>query len=868
MNVLPTSVTRMAATIHRGMLCLNTTILATIALFAIIWGVALSIYEHDRRQLEDDSAYQLMNLARNFEHDTNELISRYDHLARHIQALASHDALNFETVVGSVYDVDRDGVHIEIADAAGNIVASTSSQANNSFNISDGESFQAQRRSQGDALYISTPVFSRLAHQTVLYLTRAFRKQTGEFDGVILISLPITTITKRYHEPVLGKGGGVALIGSDGVFRAGTGGFFERVGQQYREPVVIGSEPVALPLTRSTAGVVEKQIFGGAPRQVVSRSLVEHPLRIMVAKTNDADDVPLRDRYSKYFMVILLLSILELIAGIALAQLQKRASISNAQRAAMEVEKKVAEASASDKNLFLAVMSHEIRTPLNGVLGALELIKGCGLDSRDQHCISMATENSETLLALIDDILLFAKSEYNQIDLACEAFSLRELCVNVQESMLSLTTKNENSFNILVCEEAGRAVIGDARRLRQVLVNLIGNASKFTNGGAISLKVEKLRIDRDRLATRISVSDTGIGIPAEMQSLIFNRFQTLDASYTRRTDGTGLGLAICDKLVRAMGSEIQLDSQPGRGSTFSFDVSFAFATESLATIDHAAPRETEKNSGPRLRVLLAEDNPTNTYVATEMLTDAGHEVRHAWNGREAIKLAFAEHFDVILMDVSMPEMSGIEAATAIRCSDTAASTIPIIALTAHAVQGDDQRFLNAGMTAYLTKPVRRETLLATIRSVRQLEISSNEKGSQAQAAAPLSDEPSAQTNESAVFAEFAKARTVDRVLKTIDIFVTELKEKAIELTGIIAREDKGALQALAHSTIGSGSMLGAGRLVFLARALERRCMDGEPINWPSILSFLSAMNETIKEFSLIKCQSSLESKILDLNLAA
>ena len=869
MNVLLTLASRMAATINRGMPWLNTTIWITIAIFAAIWGIALSIYGHDRRQLEDDSAYQLTNLVRNFEHDTTELFTRYDYLARHIQRLASHGSNNFETTVDSLYDVGHDDAVVEIADAAGNVVGSTSTiRTDNSTNISDWKCFQAQRNSLGDTLYIGTPEFSGLAQQTVFHLSRALRKPSGEFDGVILITLPTTTITTRYHEAALGRGGGVALIGNDDVLRAGTGGFFGRVGRQYRGPDLVTSATAMLAMASNVTDVVEKQMFDGVARQVITRPLAAYPMRVMVAKSNDAYDPMLRDRYSQYFMVISLLSILELIAGLTLSRLQQRASLSRAERNAMEVEKKIAEASANDKNLFLAVMSHEIRTPLNGVLGALELMKSSGLNTRSQKCLRVATESGESLLGLIDDILLFAKSEYDQIDLAHAPFSLKELCVKVHESMQPLAAKNKNIFNIWVCEEASKTVIGDSRRLRQVLINLIGNASKFTTAGSITLKVEKVRIDNERFAARVSVSDTGIGIPIDKQSLIFNRFQTLDSSYTRRTDGTGLGLAICDKLVRAMGSEIALDSQPGRGSTFRFDVNFDFAAVSSATIGDTVRHEEKKDAGPRLRVLLAEDNPTNSYVATEMLMDAGHEVRHAWNGREAVELAYAEHFDVILMDVSMPEMSGIQAASAIRLSNTAASSIPIIALTAHAVQGDEHRFSNAGMTGYLTKPVRRDTLLAALRSESQRNIRSNDGGSLARVVAPSEEEQVTNVIEPAAFADFAETRTADRVLKTINIFVTELGEKVIELNSTIAREDKAGLQALAHSTIGSGSLLGAGQLIQSARALELRCMAGEPIDWPSILTFLSVLNATIEEFSAIKCQSTLEGKLIKLKLAA
>ena len=868
MNFLRTLAKGIDIKIHRGLLYQNTTIWTTIGLFVAIWGIAVSIYSHDHRQLEDESTYQLVNLARNFAYDTNELIARYDYLTRHIQLLASHGALNLETSSRSLYEVVHNDALIEIADAAGNVVASTSTnRANSSTNISSSESFRAQRSSYGDELYISTPQFSTLAQQTVFCFSRALRTQSGDFDGIILITLPVTTITIRYHEAVLGRGGGLALIGNDDVYRAGTGGFFGRVGQKYRRPDLVDSATAKPTMTSNEKYAVEKKIFDGVPLRVISRTLAAYPLRVVAAKSHDADVFLLRDRYSKYFIVISLLSMLELIAGFALSGSQKRASISRAERNAMEVEKKIAEASANDKNLFLAVMSHEIRTPLNGVLGALELMKGSGLDNRSQRCLRMATESGESLLGLIDDILLFAKSEYDQIHLVLAPFSLRDLCVDVHESMLPLTARNQNTFNISVCEEASRAVIGDTRRLRQVLINLVGNSSKFTTEGTITLKVEKIRIDNERLAARVSVSDTGIGIPLDKQLLIFNRFQTLDASHTRQADGTGLGLAICDKLVRAMGSEIELDSQPGRGSTFSFEVHFDFAAVSTVTISHTTPREEAKASGPRLRVLLAEDNQTNSYVATEMLTDAGHEVHHAWNGREALELALAEQFDVILMDVSMPEMSGIQAASAIRLSNTAASAIPIIALTAHAIQGDEYRFLKAGMTGYLTKPVRRETLLAALRSECQRDICSSQGDSKALLAASSKQQQVVNVIEAAVFADLADALTADHVLKTINIFVTELNEKAIELNGIIARENKADLQALAHSTIGSGSLLGAGRLTTAARALERRCMDGVPIYWPSILTFLSVLNATIEEFTVIKCRSTLEAKLIELKLA-
>ena len=704
----------------------------------------------------------------------------------------------------------------------------------------------------------------------VIHLTRPLRTPSGEFNGIVLVSIPVSALTRRYEKISPGRGGRLALVGYDSVFRAGCGGFAHRVGQHYRESQVVVRMPVTHALIEDTKDLVEEQIFDRTSRSVLSHTVAGYPLLVMAAMTQDADTGMLNRTNYSLFITTEILSVLELMAGLIIFKSQKHAAINAEQRRASEVEKKLAEAKATDRGLFLVVMSHEMRTPLNGVFGALDLIQGCKLDSRGRRCVKMANEDGETLLGLVDDILLLSKSEYNQIDLLRERFSIKELGDSVYESLLSLTVLKGNTFTMSIREKAWLFVIGDARRLRQVLTNLINNANKFKDSGKVLLKIEAVPSPDKSLVARFSVVDTGIGIPTGKQALIFNRFETLDASYTRRTDGAGLGLSICDKIVRAMGSEIKVESASGCGVTFSFDIEFSYAAAAALAItsEITAQPLKDKTSRPSLRMLLAEDNPTNTFVATEMLTDCGHVVRHACNGRDAVLAAPEELFDVILMDVSMPEMSGVEAASAIRCLRTATATVPIIAPTAHAVPGDEQRFFNAGMTAYLTKPIRRKLILDTLSKIKKgpfETVGAVEAITRVDHSAEKSRQERMQAN---AFPDFVEARPVERLLKTINIFVTELSQKAINLVDIIHRKDIVALKDMAHSTVGSGSMLGAATLVNQARDLERHCLIGEDIDWLVAQDVRTAMCETIEDFSFIKCKASLKEKISDLKAAA
>ncbi len=409
--------------------------------------------------------------------------------------------------------------------------------------------------------------------------------------------------------------------------------------------------------------------------------------------------------------------------GIATEITALKKSEEDAQRA-----RQAAEAASRAKSEFLANMSHEIRTPLNCIIGMTELTLDTALSSDQCEYLDLVRNSANSLLGIINDILDFSKVEAGKLELDLNRFSLPEV-VDGTVKLLAVRARQKGLYlRTEIARETPSSLLGDAGRLRQVLTNLIGNAIKFTEHGGITLRVRPELQTENEAILRFEVSDTGVGIPREKQEVIFEAFEQADGSTTRRYGGTGLGLTISRQMIEMMNGHLGVESEVGRGSTFHFTVRLpriqdANHQDSLAAQAPAAGAARAPAPGARRRVLLAEDNPANQKLARYMLEKNGYEVHVANNGQEALALlekASAGAFDVALMDIQMPLMTGLEAAAVIRSRETAAGPrLPIIALTAHALKGDLDRCLAAGMDAYISKPIHREELLRTIDSLCQ-----------------------------------------------------------------------------------------------------------------------------------------------------
>lgn len=489
------------------------------------------------------------------------------------------------------------------------------------------------------------------------------------------------------------------------------------------------------------------------------------------------------------------------------------------------------------KSEFLARMSHEIRTPLNGVLGMVELLKRTSVTAPQRQYIVSIEDSAESLLDVIDDILDFSKVEAGKLQLDKTVFELNPFLHDVTESLRGLASEKGLMLSCAMPEGEPLVVEADPVRLRQVLVNLLGNAIKFTEQGSVVLQAYASRQEGDRADVTFEVADTGIGIADHKQHRIFESFAQEDGSTTRRYGGTGLGLSICRQLVTLMGGNIRLTSRRGKGSRFFFTLSLPLRTmddvadSSFRFGAHGPKAEDQKlpTDPLRGRVLIAEDNAVNQAVAVGMLETMGVDTVVVNDGEGAVKEATSQQFDVILMDCLMPLLDGYDATRRIRDMETQARkpAVPIIAVTANALPGDMEKCVSAGMDDYISKPFKIQQLFTSLaRFLPVADDGTNGAHASGTASAAASYRRLPEDDnviDDSVLGALAKmpqsdqGRLVERVIRT---YLGSSRELMAKLGEALDNHDAGAVRETAHALKSSSANVGAIRLADLFGRLE------------------------------------------------